>query len=602
MMLPSLLEQVEARVVATPDAVAVAGQGGTYTYRRLWDDALSCRDHLSSRGVGPGDVVALLLPRGAELAAAVFGVWLAGAAYLPIDTDAPPARQQQVLDDARPAAVFDSASWAAIPAAAAPGDGADRVAPPDPEAPAYVIYTSGTTGTPKGVVVPHRALANLIEHLHDTLGTDASTRMLWLTKFSFDMSVPELFLPLAGGGTCCPAPDAARADGEVLARAWRQASAMIVQGTPSTWRVVLREVRELLPGTTVMIGGESSTPELITALVEGGARVLHCYGPTETTVWSTTGWVDLPVPNPVPAGRPIRETAVRCVDSTGRPVSGAEAGEVRIYGTGVALGYHHRPELTAAAFHDDGEGRYYRTGDLGRWDSDGRLVLLGRADRQVKLLGNRIELGDVEAALTSHPQVDSAAAEVVEEAGERLLGALVQPAGAGPGPEELLSYLQGRLPRAMLPSRIRFTAAMPLTPNGKIDHREAQAVLLAHDHLPSQGSRTAPADSVLERVAAIWSDVLPGIQSVEPDTNFFLSGGHSLLAALSLQRIEAELEVRLTLEEMFSAPTLAAFADLVAVTARGPESDSPTADSPTAAPGRTRKRSVRYRARSGRDC
>jgi amino acid adenylation domain-containing protein len=623
---PDVLSAVRRWCAATPDAVAVQDGERAMSYHQLWQAAEQASADLVAAGVGPGDVVAVAAPRSAELAVTVLGTWLAGAAYLPVDPAHPADRTEFVLRDsgAVPAPVSGNGCPSTMchsrPVHShpedvhSPGAGGGGAAL-DPGSCAYLIYTSGSTGRPKGTLLSHGNLANLVEHFRQELGLQPGAAVLWSTTFGFDISALELFLPLVSGGRVVVAPDEARTDGSVLAELVRRHDVRVVQATPTSWRLVLDAAAEALRGRVVLCGGEGLPAELAQRLAGTGARVYNVYGPTETCIWSTAGPVEAGTgAGPVTVGRPIRDTRVFVAGPAGRELPIGVRGELCIAGAGVALGYHRRPELDADRFGEHPvHGRYYRTGDLARWLPDGTLQVLGRADRQVKLRGNRIELGEVEAALASHPAVRAAAVVLAGdptsdgvlvaciETGPAASGAGAAPA-AGPGlVDELWRHARSQLPAASVPQEYLLLPALPTNASQKVDYPELARRAAARtsggwDRNPP-GSSTATDGSsraggtgvhgagldgaglngtgldgagldgageagLVGLLVGLWAEVL-GRPEVTATTNFFANGGHSLLGVRLVQRIEQETGVELRLADLFGQQTPAGLAGLI---------------------------------------
>ncbi|MFI0742239.1 amino acid adenylation domain-containing protein [Streptomyces sp. NPDC021100] len=569
---------VRRTALATPDAVAVEDADTTLTYRRLWETATAVGGVLRGHGIGPGDVVALLAPRGAPLAAATLGVWLAGAVHLPLDPDHPAHRIAYQLADSGARAVLAGRpdrvpAPEGVPvldlaeAVAAPVPDDEPPPAPEPGAPAYLIYTSGSTGRPKGTLVSHGGLANVVAHFAGELAARPGEGTLWMTTYSFDISALELLLPLVTGGRLVIAPDAARSDGRLLARLLRDHRVDIVQATPTTWRLVTDACAESLAGLRVLCGGEPLPPALARRLTATGCLARNVYGPTETTIWSTSGPIRADGTGPVDVGRPIRDTRVFIADPDGRELPVGVRGELCVAGGGVAIGYHDRPDLTADRFRDHPRhGRHYRTGDLARWRPDGTLEVLGRVDRQVKLRGNRIELGEVESTLLAHPAVRAAAAVVVDGDGPdtadaRLVAFLV--AEETPGlVAQVWEHARAGLPAAAIPGEFLLIDALPTTGNHKVDH--LALARLAREHAQDAEAETAdtPDDELTARLVTLWQNVL-GRTDLHAHSHFFTSGGHSLLAAKLAQSIEEELGTRLQLAEIFTRPTPAQLAEFL---------------------------------------
>ncbi|GKQ36215.1 amino acid adenylation domain-containing protein [Streptomyces sp. A012304] len=579
---PTVLDAVRSRVRAHPDATAlVDDRGREVSYGALWRAARDTAGALRAEGVGAGDVVAVLAGRGPELAAAVLGVWLAGAAYLPLDPNHPADRLRHQLDDsgaavilaADPSVVPDAETRTVRPLAPAPAP-APRDDPStapgaatstDPGSRAYLIYTSGSTGLPKGTLVSHHNLANLVADFAERF-TDVAS-VLWLTTFSFDISALELFLPLVAGGRVVVAPDEARTDGRALADTVTRHRVDTVQATPTTWRLVVDGAADALAPCRVLCGGEPLPRELARRLTEVAREVWNVYGPTETTIWSTAGRV--PAEGPLTVGRPLANTQVFVADPDGRELPVGVLGELRVAGGGVALGYHDRPDLTTARFTGHPRyGRHYRTGDLARWLPDGTLQVAGRTDRQVKLRGNRIELPEVEAVLLAEPDVRGVAAVIAgEPGGDDVLIAFVD----GPDKPELAERLwdraRAKLPLAAVPSAFHFVEAFPMTGNDKVDY---PALTRLAEERRAQRSTTADAyddgaDELLSTLVSLWRELLDR-QDLDHRANFFASGGHSLLAARLTQRIEEVTGIRIPMADVFAQPTPLRLAEHLRVT------------------------------------
>jgi len=540
-------------------------RGHALTYAALHARALGIAELLRQHGIGRGDRVGLCLQRHTDLPAALLGVLHAGAAYVPLDPAFPPLRLLDMAGDARLRAILTET--ALLPLLAAAGvpqfalDGAELAdrqrttpLPADPQRdpraddPAYLIYTSGSTGRPKGVLVPHRAVANLLHGMARAPGLAAGDVLLAVTTLSFDIAVAELLLPLYVGARVVLA-DAAQARDPAALRALLQGSgATVLQATPSTWRALLDSGWSGSPGLRAWIGGEALPADLAPRLLAACAAVWNLYGPTETTVWSSC-WQVQPQ-QPIAIGRPIANTQIHVLDPHGQPCPIGFPGEIHIGGAGVALGYFDRPQLSAERFVADGFGagagtRLYKTGDLGRWRSDGQLEHLGRLDHQLKLRGYRIEPAEIDAALRAQPGVgDCALGTQTLDAGDTRLVAYVVPAAGAPAPDAatLRQALRQRLPHYMVPQHIVPLAALPRLPNGKLDRAALPAPASAEAPAPS--AALLPQTAAEQRIAAIWSELL-GVPQVLRTDNFFDLGGHSLLAMRAVLAIEQQLGWRI---------------------------------------------------------
>ncbi|MEU4232965.1 amino acid adenylation domain-containing protein [Nonomuraea sp. NPDC026600] len=570
-----------------PDAVAVSCGDDHLRYGALAAQAVRVSGELRARGAGPGSVVAVRRRRSVELPGILLGVMLAGAAYLPIDPALPADRVAYVLADAGARFTLDDDS---LPSAAVPGPnvpGPNGSAPdvpgPDGSAPdgsgpgggsaAYVLYTSGSTGRPKGVAVPHSALVNLLAGMERLLGARPADVWLGGTSLSFDIAGLELYLPLVTGGRLVLADDETVRDGAALAGLVSTSGVTHVQATPSGWNMLLSAGLDA-SGLVALAGGEALPLALARRLRRRVARLFNMYGPTETTIWSTA-WEVPAEPGRVSIGRPIANTHVHVLDGSGAPVPIGVPGELAIGGAGLALGYLGRPELTAERFANG----LYRTGDRVRWLRDGTMEFLGRGDGQVKLRGHRVEPGEIETVLESHPGVRQAAVAV---RGEELVAYVVttpsasaattpsapavtapsasavtaspaQSAGPVDHPADLLEYAAGWLPAYMLPGVVVALDALPMTPNGKVDR-----LSLPEPEGPVAGRGGKPRTARERQVARIFGDVLR-IGDIGADDDFFALGGHSLLATQVIARLEAA-GTTVLLRTLFGQPTVAGFA------------------------------------------
>uniref|UniRef100_UPI0004C52561 non-ribosomal peptide synthetase n=1 Tax=Streptomyces sp. NRRL WC-3742 TaxID=1463934 RepID=UPI0004C52561 len=437
---PDLLPARFARqAAATPQAVALIAGDDSLTYAELDARANRLAHALLREGAGPDRLVALALPRTAELVIALLAVLKTGAAYLPLDPDHPAARLTHVLGDARPALLLtdtrteqhlpadadtrrlalDSAEVRALLADCPDTDPADEGVTPAPGSAAYVIYTSGSTGRPKGVVVPHSALVNFLAAMGRQAPLRAEERLLAVTTVAFDIAALELYHPLLSGAAVVLVPKEAVPQPSAVLDLIARHGVTTVQGTPSLWQLLVGHDAEALRGLRMLVGGEALPTSLAETLRVLSDDLVNLYGPTETTIWSTAAELAGGTGAP-PIGRPIANTRVYVLDDGLQPVAPGVVGELYIAGAGLARGYLDRPALTAERFPADPYGlepggRMYRTGDLVRWSPKGELEFVGRADHQVKVRGFRIEPGEIEKVLTDHPDVAQAAVVVRED-------------------------------------------------------------------------------------------------------------------------------------------------------------------------------------------
>ncbi|NRQ32471.1 amino acid adenylation domain-containing protein [Nonomuraea sp. NN258] len=545
-----LHELVSARAAATPDAPAVIVPHGesALSYGELDRRSSALASALIERGVGAESPVAVCLPPGRELVIALLAVLKAGGCYVPLDPRYPESRLRFMLEDSGSVLALTTAELAErLPGVTAFVTAEFPQVPPDdlvlprvsPDHLAYVIYTSGSTGVPKGVMVPHRGVVNLVE----SLAFDAAERMLLLTPLSFDIAALEIFGPLLAGGATVVSPPPGSGPPQA------GAGVTTVQAPPS---VLAELVDRLPPGLPrVFSGGEPLTAGLAGRLRAAAGQVHNMYGPTETTIWSLTHRLR-PQDRTVPIGGPVANTTAYVLDEVMEPVPVGVTGELYLGGDGLARGYHRRAALTAASFVPDPYGtggRLYRTGDLVRRGADGLLEFVGRVDDQVKVRGVRIELGEVETALTAHPGVRHAAAAVRADApGGTALVAYVD--GQVPA-AELRAFLEERLPPTMVPSLYVGVDSFPRLPNGKLDRAALPAP--AQAQAPAAGS--APVTAAEELVHEVWCEVL-GHDGFGVDADFFDLGGHSMLGTRVIARICSELDLELPLNTLFQTRTV----------------------------------------------
>ncbi|MFF2144923.1 amino acid adenylation domain-containing protein, partial [Kitasatospora sp. NPDC058190] len=434
---------------STPDAPAVLAGDEVLSYGALHERSTRLAHVLARRGAGPGGLVAVAMPRAADLVTVLLAIAKTGAAYVPLDPKHPAARTGLILREARPALIVGTGpSLADLPdlpdatsavslddpdvqaaIASAPRDGlpGPAVGPRDA---AYVIFTSGSTGRPKGVVVEHAALTNLLLGLRDLVPMGAEDALLAVTTVAFDIAALELYLPLISGARVVLAAEETVTRPAALVDLIHRTGVTVLQATPSWWQMVASHDLDGLRALRILVGGEALPAALADRLRTVGREVFNVYGPTETTVWSTAAALTGRTGTAI--GRPIRNTRVYLLDEWLQPVPSGSIGELYVAGDGLARGYLGRPSLTVGRFTADPYGpagtRMYRTGDLARWTPDGQLEFIGRSDHQIKLRGFRIELGEVESVLAAHPEVARTAAVVREDRpGDRRLVAYVVP-------------------------------------------------------------------------------------------------------------------------------------------------------------------------------
>ncbi|HEV7369577.1 amino acid adenylation domain-containing protein, partial [Arenibaculum sp.] len=569
-----LHELFEEQVARSPDAAAVVFEGTALTYRELNARANRLAHRLRAFGVKPDDRVAICVERSAGMVAGLLGILKAGGAYVPLDPAYPAERLALMLRDSTPVAALTHGPARAALAAAMAGletlppvldlEEDDGSAPDaDPRVPgltsrnlAYIIYTSGSTGAPKGAMIEHASIVNLIECGRRAVSARTLERALFSTSICFDLSVYECFLPLVCGGAVEVVED-------VLALSHSTVAPTSIDSVPSAMAALVEE--GAVPGTVrgVVLGGELLTRPLVEAIFRTTAveEVCNVYGPSETTTFSTWVRMDRRSGYVGHIGRPVANTRIYLLDARMEPVPTGVAGEIWIGGAGVARGYLNRPELTAQRFAAspfvDGD-RLYRTGDLGRYLPDGNIEFAGRTDFQVKIRGFRIEPGEIEARLLDHPGVREAAVLAREDqpGGKRLVAYVTGEAE----PSSLRGHLSSVLPDYMVPAAYVRLAAMPFTPSGKLDRKALPA---PDGSAYASEAYEAPSGPVEDALAAIWGEVL-GLERVGRGDDFFDLGGHSLLAVRVVSRIRQVLGVEVALTALFGHSLLRDFARVLA--------------------------------------
>jgi amino acid adenylation domain-containing protein len=567
-------DMVAEQARKNPAAVAVRADNKSLQYDELIHRSRRIAHWLRNQGVRPGQRVGLCLTRNIDLLPCLLGVLEVGAAYVPLDPNFPTERLKHMVEDSDLSLIVAQSEHAArfagsVPCALIDADSpkidalpsSSLEAPVANDAAAYVIYTSGSTGKPKGVVVGHAAACNFLASMTREPGLQAGQRLLATTTLSFDISVLELFLPLTVGATTVIADREHAVDGEALARLLVQENIDVLQGTPTTWHLLLTSDWNPSSGFQALCGGEALTPALASALLAKGVTLWNLYGPTETTVWSTVARIS-DGSLPIHIGHPIDNTQIRIIDEQGRDCDLDQQGELLIGGLGLAQGYHGLPELTADRFvtlpiGQDQSARFYRTGDLASRTSSGLLMHHGRIDAQVKIRGYRIELGEIEAALDALPEIARSAVVVDEgvNGDKRLVAHVEARSGFAPERESIRRELRARLPEYMLPSQVLVVQQLPLLPNGKVNRKALASPARSNTTPPSaplpQGERV---DDLVHAVLAHFRTVLQ-MPSLGPDDNFFEAGGHSLLAAELAGLLKPLLGQRPSLKQIFDHPT-----------------------------------------------
>jgi amino acid adenylation domain-containing protein len=585
---------VAEMAAAAPERIAVRAPDATLSYRELTVNAEHLASELRALGVQPGDLVGLCAERSASLVVGALAIFLAEAAYVAIDPKYPDERIRWMLEDSGARALVGDAGSlgrvgtkvgrpaVVLTAGGAPGFGPASTVGPSPRAaqtsdPAYVVYTSGSTGQPKGVLVEHASLANLVEWHREAFGLDANDRCTQIASPGFDAAIWEIWPSLASGACICVVPDELRSD-PIGLRDWLVANRITVTFLPTAVAEAIiglpwpdrGALRFLLTGGDAL--GRRPSPDL-------GFRVVNNYGLSETAVVATSGVVAPDGDGPPSIGRPIKGVVAEVVDEGLHPVEPGAIGELVIGGIAVARGYLNRPELTAERFIDELGGRRYRTGDRVRLRPDGAFDFLGRLDDQLSIRGFRVEPAEVVAALNAHPEVRASVMMAVgtSSTDRRLVAYVVAAGSVQPDGQELNEFLRGFLPEYLLPSKYVWLDELPLTPHGKVDR---DALAAAADRVTGD-DRSTPVDQTRDRVmsehvvgaeregrpltpteakiAPVLAELLD-VDHVGLDQNFFLLGGHSMLGAQLIVRLDGLFDVELSLRFLFDHPTLAELA------------------------------------------
>jgi amino acid adenylation domain-containing protein len=556
----TVVDLIDRQMRRTPDARAIVTRDETLTYAELDRRAARIAGYLVARGIGPGSIVGLCLPRAAVMPVAVLGVLKAGAAYLPLDPDYPADRLAFLAADAHADLILTSATIAeAELGEPLPSD--HRGA--GPRDVAYVIYTSGSTGRPKGVAIEHRSLADYVLTRRERFDVAEGGRLGLLGAFSFDITVSDMFLSWTHGAELHIASEDARL-GAPLADWLRDSHISTVIMLPSMLASMPHSPGALPELSTLITGAEPLSAELVDRWAPG-RTFRNAFGPTEATVDVTTA--DLRAGDRPVIGRPLPNTRVYVLDDCLEPSPVGIVGEIYIAGPGLARGYVGRTALTAERFVADRFGapgdRMYRTGDLGRYLDSGQLDILGRADDQVKIRGYRIEPGEIEGALVAHPAVRLATVVARDDGGDdqRLIAYLVAEDGASPdavADARLRAWLAERLPAHLVPALFVVLDALPTTSSGKVDKAALPAPAEARPQL--MRAYVAPRTDLEHRIAGVWAQVLRldrvGVQDV-----FFDLGGTSIRLLAVHNRLTTGPEpLAVDLVALFRHPTVAALA------------------------------------------
>ncbi|MGY6520979.1 MAG: non-ribosomal peptide synthetase [Mongoliitalea sp.] len=571
----SFLEHFLRQVANDPEATAVIVREESYTYRKLDELSRIISQNIQALKLPKGAIVALYLNREVELIAALLGISRSGLTYLPIDPSMPKDRIDYILADAQVALVLthhdlkhnvgdtfqvqlinellDSSRYSEhfeehLPALD------DLV---------YILYTSGSTGKPKGTKISHGNLLNFLESMQQCPGIFKGQRLLAITSISFDISGLELLLPLIAGATVVLATSEEHKDGKAISQLIQKWEVDIVQGTPSTFKLLKTLGWEPTQGLKILCGGEPLFSDLASFLFKNSSSLWNMYGPTETTIWSTIK--EVKNAKSITVGQPIGNTQIYILSSRGNMVPLGSTGEICIGGLGVGKGYLNREALTKEKFllhpANPSLGMIYKTGDIGRINLNGELECFGRMDDQVKIRGFRIELGEIESVLTNLQYVSNAAVLALEESQEKFLAAFItRSTGSMMMDEQILiqeirSALHQKIPDYMVPIAWNVLEELPLTTNRKVDKTKlAQLKIVKLNRAVS----SFPETDAEKSIAAIWQKILK-VDQLGMDDDFFNLGGHSLLAVEIMVEIERTFGKTFPVNTIFQSPIFREF-------------------------------------------
>ncbi len=575
-------ELVAAQAERTPDALAISCRHTTLTYRRLDSWAGRLAGLLTQGGVGRGQVVAVLADRSPELIVALLAVLKSGAAYLALESDVPAEHREQLIKDARVSiALTDDEASGTLPGVRTiriddPGELAGHAYLPraaiQPDDLAYVSYTSGSTGPSRGVAVPHAAVSRLVRNPDWADFTEHDT-FLQLAPVAFDASTLEIWAPLTIGARLAIHP-AGRLDVDELVATLAAEGVTVLWLTAGLFHQVVASRLESLGALRHLIaGGDVLSGKAVRTLLARYPRLrfTNGYGPTENTTFTTCWTSDTASPaDPIPIGRPISGTRVAILDAALEMAPVGVTGELYAGGGGLARCYFGQPVATAGRFVADPHAatpgaRMYRTGDLARWRPDGTIDFLGRADRQVKIRGYRVEPGEVEAAIEGFPGVSSALVTTEPDAmGNTGLVAFATPADqradSAQLADQLRSWLAGRLTPHLVPARLTIVHRLPINRNGKVDRTAFEAAARAPRAIST--AYVAPREPMESFLAELWAAML-GIDAVGVHDDFFEIGGHSLIAAEVLSRVQREFGADLAARVFYLYPTVAELTEAI---------------------------------------
>jgi amino acid adenylation domain-containing protein len=556
----SLPEMFEAQVEKTPDALALRFCNQELSYRELNARANQRADYLRARGVGPEVCVGVSVERSIEMVVWLLGILKAGGAYVPFEPGHPAERNRFTMEEAQVKVVVTGDYLHVL----SKQPTLNPQSSPAPDNLAYVIFTSGSTGRPKGVAVPHRAVANTLQWRKDTFALSASDRIFQNIPFTFDPSLWQIFGALISGATLVIAEPDQHQDARYVVRSLAREEITITDFPPSMLQRVVDEegFADCDRLRIVFSGGEALSLELQNRFLNRSrSELFNQYGPSEAAIdaafWKCSSEAGYDV---VPIGLPIANKQIYILDKHLQPTPIGVPGELHIGGIGLARGYVNQPELTAEKFvpnpfSDIGGERLYRTGDLARYRPGGVIEFMGRIDHQVKIRGNRVELGEVESVLIQDPAVRECVVVTQDGTGDLdLVAFIVVNEGYAPAANEIRGTLREKLPEYMVPAAVVLLDRLPRTASGKIDR--ALLPVVARGRREQTADVQQPRTPIEEVMSGIWADVL-GLETVGANEDFFDLGGHSLLATQVISRVRKAFPIEIPLRMMFESSTVA---------------------------------------------
>ena len=560
----------EEQVLRKPDSIALVLGDKQLTYRELNEKANSIAGMLQGKGIKSGSIVGLVADESFEMIIGIIGILKSGAAYVPVDLSFPADRINYIFIDSGADVLLTMSKYKDIVAGfggeiieldsamTSSDDGVTLENESSPSDAAYMIYTSGTTGMPKGVIIEHKSIVNQLIGLQDKFGFDQTCNYILLAKYTFDVSVQHIFLPLTTGGKLFMPGQEVTNNPDVFWKFVIANKINVLDSVPAYLNTMLDFVKEKVRLKYVVVGADVFTKSLYDKIKKTITvqKIINIYGPTETTINATAyECCETEEAETIPIGKPLQNYRVYVLDGQKNLLPIGIPGELYISGVGVARGYHNKNRLTKESFVENpfipGE-KIYKTGDMVKWLPDGNIEFLGRMDFQVKIRGFRIELDEIELKLLKHSLIKETVVVAKEDSNKvKYLCAYIV-AEESLKPSEIREYLSKELPGHMIPSYFIQLEKMPLTTNGKIDRKA----------LPEPGGvidtgkeYIAPESQLEKELAELWQEIL-GVDRVGILDNFFELGGHSLKASVLVSRIHKEFNVEIQLKEIFKTPTI----------------------------------------------